>query len=51
MRYTIQEMKNSGYTYYQIIDTANNCAVVFQSVNYMLVAEMLRRYRNNEVEG
>lgn len=49
MRYTIQEMKKSGYTYYEIIDTENNCNVVFSSINYILVAEILRRYRNNGV--
>ena len=51
MKYTIQEMKSSGYTYYEIIDTENNCTVVFRSINYLLVAEMLRRYRNNEMWG
>ena len=50
MRYTIQEMKNSGFTYYQIIDTANKCRIVLESVNYMLVAAVLGKLRRGEME-
>lgn len=50
MRYTIQEMKNSGFTYYQIIDTENKCAVVLETINYMLAAAVLGKLRRGEME-
>jgi hypothetical protein len=38
MRYSIQEMKNSGFTYYEIMDTANHCRVVFTTKDYCQAA-------------
>lgn len=49
MRYILQEMNNSGYTYYEIIDTENKCKTVYRSVNYISVNEILKQY--NEEEG
>lgn len=34
-RYSFQELKNSGFTYYEIIDTLNNCEVVYRSKKYI----------------
>ena len=34
MRFTIQEMKDSGFTYYQVIDTENGCQVMHTTKDY-----------------
>lgn len=34
MRYSIQEMKNGGFPYYEIIDTENRSRVVFTTKDY-----------------
>lgn len=41
MRFVMQEMKWSGYTYYEIIDTENNCEVVFRSAGYLVTNRTL----------
>lgn len=38
MRYSIQEMKNSGFTYYEIIDTADKCRTVFTTKDHCQAA-------------
>lgn len=35
MRYTIQKRNNSGFTFYQIVDTEDNCDVVATTRNYI----------------
>ena len=41
MRYSLQEMNFSGYTYYEIIDTENKCKVIFTTKNYSKAIEKL----------
>lgn len=51
MRYQLQEMKNSGFTYYEIIDTENNNKIMFSSINFLLVTTLLGEYRRGERKG
>lgn len=44
MKYSLQEMKDSGFTYYEIIDTENHCKVVFSSKNYCAAYDELERF-------
>lgn len=41
-RYILQELSNNGYIYYGIMDTENDCKIVFKSYNYVEVIERLR---------
>ena len=47
MRYSIQEMNNSGFTYYEVIDTADNCKTVFQTTNYIESLDFTRQLETN----
>lgn len=48
MRYSLQEMNISGFTYYEIIDTDNRCKVVFMSSNHCAAIEELKRLERLE---
>jgi hypothetical protein len=43
MRYSLQEMNGSGFTYYEIIDTENACKVVFSTKSYIAALDELKR--------
>ena len=47
-RFVIQEMKISGFTHYEIIDTENECKTVYTSRDYMKVIGELVKLRTLE---
>lgn len=47
MRYTAQEMNNSGFIYYAIIDTENACKIVYTTKDYWEMEERLERWNDN----
>lgn len=48
MRYSLQEMNNSGFTYYEIIDTENNCSTKYASKNYVQIYNFMKWLENNK---
>lgn len=41
-RYIIQELNNSGFTHYKIIDTENKCKVIYKSKDYTTITKVLK---------
>lgn len=46
-RFVIQEIKISGFTHYEIIDTENKCKTVYTNKDYVKVIEILEQLKTN----
>lgn len=48
MRYSLQETKRSGFTYYEIIDTEDNCKVLYYSRDYEQISQFMNWMERNK---
>ena len=47
-RYSLQEMKLDGFTYYEIMDTENNCSTLYTSKDYVQICKFMQYLEANK---